>query len=53
MYFKPASPVNIYIWPIGKGRIKGWRSGRQKEFWDKARHGSFTWDDMRRQMYGT
>ena len=24
-------------WPIGKGRIEGGTSGRQKEFWDRAR----------------
>jgi hypothetical protein len=26
------------LWPIGKVRIEGGTSRRQKEFWDRARH---------------
>jgi hypothetical protein len=33
-----ASPVNDeYLRPIRKGRLEGGASGRQKEFWDRAR----------------
>lgn len=41
------------LWFLGKGRIEGGASGRQKEFWDGARHGGFTWEELRRQMCGT
>jgi hypothetical protein len=41
------------LWPIGKGRIEGGTSGRQKEFWDRARCWRFTWKDGTRQLHGT
>lgn len=30
-----------------------WTSGRQKEFWDKARQGRFFQEEVRKQTYGT
>jgi hypothetical protein len=38
---------------IGKGRIEGGTSRRQREFWDRTRHRIFTWEDVTRWMHAT
>jgi hypothetical protein len=49
-----ASPVNYKnLQPIGKGRIEGGTSGREKEFWDRARSRRLAWEDVTRQRHGT
>ena len=49
-----ASPVNYKnLQPIGKGRIEGGTSGRQKEFWDRVRHRRFAQEDVTRWLNGT
>jgi hypothetical protein len=40
-------------WPIGKVRIEGGTSRRQKEFWDRVRHGRFTQEDVMSLTHGT
>lgn len=40
MYCMDASQVNEKnVWPTGNGRIEGGASSRQKELWDRRRHG--------------
>jgi hypothetical protein len=36
---KTKTKTKTNLWPIGKGRIEGGRSQRQKGFWDRERHG--------------
>jgi hypothetical protein len=52
-----ASPVNQKKkernWHIGKGRIEGGTSRKQKGFRDKARCGRFAWEDVSRQTLDT
>ena len=38
---------------IGKGRTEGGAPGRQKEFWEKARCGEITREDVMRQTHST
>ena len=46
------SPVNSKnLWPTGKGRIEDGTSGRQKGFWDRARQGRFSWEDVKNAWY--
>jgi hypothetical protein len=40
------------LWPIGKGRIEGGTSRRQKEFWDRPRW-EISREVVRRQTNGT
>jgi hypothetical protein len=43
-----ASHVNEKsLWPIGKGRLEGKTSRRQKEFWDRARQKFVSGDVIR------
>ena len=41
------------LWSIGKGRTEGGAPGRQKEFWEKARCGEITREDVMRQTHST
>jgi hypothetical protein len=42
-----SSPVNL-LWCKAKGRIADRISGRQKEFWNRARYWRFTQEDITR-----
>jgi hypothetical protein len=41
------------LWHLGKARIEGETSRRQKEFWYIVRYGRFAWENVTRQTQDT
>ena len=41
------------LWPIGKGRIEGGTTGRQRGFWDRGRCGRSHQGRHEEDMHGT